>query len=69
MNSGVDKIYDPDYIKNLLNDFYNALLNKTGDIKIGKCTIDDDERQYFRSRISLLSENTIKMMDKNEVGV
>ena len=69
VNSGVDKIYDPNYIKNLLNDFYNALLNKTGDIKIGKCTIDDDERQYFRSRISLLSENTIKMIDKNEVGV
>lgn len=69
VNSGVDKIYDPNYIKKLLNDFYNALLNKTGDIKIGKCTIDDDERQYFRSRISLLSENTIKMIDKNEVGV
>ena len=69
VNSGVNKIYDPNYIKNLLNDFYNALLNKTGDIKIGKCTIDDNERQYFRSRISLLSENTIKMIDKNEVGV
>lgn len=69
VNSGIDKIYDPNYIKNLLNDFYNALLNKIGDIKIGKCTIDDNERQYFRSRISLLSENTIKMIDKNEVGV
>jgi len=68
LNSGTNKLHDPQYLRNMLINLYYALFNETGDIEIGKCLIDDNERQFFRSRVSLLSENTIQMIDKYEVG-
>lgn len=64
-----NSLYEQDRLKNLLNDFYNALFNKTEELKVGKCTIDNAERDYLKNVVSLLSDNTIKMIAKEEIGV
>lgn len=57
-------IRNPEYLKAQLKNFYNALFNKTGECEVGVCLIDNNERRYFRKIVSLLSDNTIKMIDE-----
>lgn len=57
-------IRNQEYLKAQLKNFYNALFNKTGECEVGVCLIDNNERRYFKKIVSLLSDNTIKMIDE-----
>lgn len=67
-NSAKAIVQTPNYLQGLLGRFYNALFYRTGEAKIGICSIGNEDRNYFKKIISLLSENTIKMIDTNEIS-
>lgn len=57
-------IRNQEYLKAQLKNLYDALFNKTGECEVGVCLIDNNERRNFRRIVSLLSDNTIKMIDE-----
>ena len=67
-NSAKAIVQTPNYLQGLLGRFYNALFYRTGEVKIGICSIGNEDRNYFKKIISLLSDNTIKMIDTNEIS-